>query len=65
MDHVEYIDKTQTYYRSQGYTRDYAWAENDTCAFTPLAKPLRESRIGLVSTASLVRLDDAGDPLES
>ena len=65
MDHVEYIDKTQTYYRSQGYTRDYAWAENDTCAFTPLAKPLREARICWVSTASLVLLDDVGDPLES
>ena len=65
MEHVEYIDKTSTYYRSQGYTRDYAWAENDTCALTPLGKPLSEARIGLVSTASIVRLDEAGEALES
>ena len=61
---VRYIDKTRDYYRTQGYTRDYAWADNDECALTPLAKPLSDARIGLVSTAAMVTLNESGEPLE-
>ncbi len=64
-EHVRYIDKTRAYYRDAGYTQDYAWAENDACAFTPLTKPLAECRIGLVSTAAMVRLGENGQPFET
>ena len=63
-DHVKYIDKTRDYYRKAGYSRDYAWAQNDTCAFTPFSKPLSETRIGLVSTAAMVTLGPDGEDLE-
>ena len=63
-DHVRYIDKTRDYYRSVGYTQDYQWARNESCGFTPLSKPLRECKIGLVSTAAMVTLADDGTELE-
>ena len=65
MEHVRYIDKTRDYYRAQGYTKDYGWATNDEAPFTPLRKPVAEARIGLVSTVSIVRLDEAGEPTET
>ncbi|MDH3683511.1 MAG: hypothetical protein OEV40_26625 [Acidimicrobiia bacterium] len=49
--HVSYIDKSRDYYAAQGYERAYGWATNDDAPFTPLAKPLAESRVGLVTTA--------------
>lgn len=65
MEFVPYIDKTRDYYRREGYARDYRWAHNTDGPFTPLAKPLARCRVMLVSTASVVRLDDAGQPMES
>ena len=65
IEHVRYIDKTRDYYRDAGYTQDYAWADNDECAFTALTKSLAECRFGLVSTASMVRLGADGQPLET
>ena len=43
---VSYIDKSRDFYAAQGYERPYRWARNDEAPFTPLAKPLSESRIG-------------------
>ena len=63
-EHVKYINKTQDYYRSIGYSQDYQWARNEACALTPLTKPLSECRIGLVSTAAMVTLDEKGEALE-
>lgn len=65
MDFVPYIDKTRDYYRGEGYARDYRWAHNTDGPFTPLAKPLSRCRVMLVSTASIVMLDDAGRPTET
>ena len=65
IEHVQYIEKTSVYYRNEGYSRDYAWADHDECAFTPLSKPLSDSRIGLVTTASMVTLSETGEPLET
>lgn len=48
---VSYIDKSREYYAAQGYERPYRWAYNDAAPFTPLAKPLSECRLGLVTTA--------------
>lgn len=48
---VRYIERTRDYYRALGYAKDYVWARFDAVPFTRLAKPLREARIGLVTTA--------------
>ena len=50
---VSYIDRTREYYLAQGYERPYAWARHTDAPFAPLAKPLSESRVGIVTTASL------------
>ena len=52
--HVSYIDKSREYYAAHGYERPYAWATNDDAPFTPLSKPLSESKIGIVTTALLL-----------
>jgi len=64
MDYVRYIEKTHEYYRSLGYEKFYSYAYNEDIPFTPLKKPLSESRVTLVTTASFVLLDEAGNPLE-
>ncbi len=64
MEHVHYIDKTRDYYHREGYKREYRWASYEDGPFTPLGKPVAESRLMLVSTASIVKLDAAGQPLE-
>ena len=63
MSYVRYIDKTREYYRSEGYTKDYAWAHFDEVPFTPLRKPLSQSRVTIVTTSDLtVREDEAVGP---
>jgi len=49
---VSYIDRTRDYYGAQGYEHPYAWARHTDAPFTPLAKPLAESRVALITTAS-------------
>ncbi len=58
---VSYIDKSREFYSAQGYERPYSWARNDESPFTPLSKPLSESRIGLVTTAVNLDLPDDTD----
>jgi hypothetical protein len=65
MEYIRYIDKTHDYYRSLGYEKTYNYAYNEDIPFTPLKKPLSESRAALVTTASFVLLDEAGNPLEA
>jgi len=48
---VHYMARTREYYRALGYTKDYVWANHDEVPFTRLVKPLRETRIGLVTSA--------------
>ncbi len=48
---VRYMERTRAYYRAIGYTKDYVWATHAEVPFARLAKPLREARIGLVTTA--------------
>jgi len=64
MEYVRYIEKTHEYYRSLGYEKTYNYAHNVDIPFTPLKKPLSESRVTLVSTASFVLMDEQGYPLE-
>jgi hypothetical protein len=52
--HVSYIDKSREYYRASGYERPYRWAHCEDVPFSRLAKPLAQSRIGVVTTADRV-----------
>jgi hypothetical protein len=60
MSYVRYIDKTRAYYLSQGYDKPYAWAHNEAAPFTPLAKPLAQSTLALVSTSEIAIRDEPG-----
>ena len=55
---VRYIDKTRAYYHSLGYDKPYRWAENAAAPFAPLAKPLAQSTVVLISTSEIAIKDD-------
>jgi len=59
MDHVRYIERTREYYAAEGYEKPYEWAHFAEVPFTPLAKPLADCRIALVSTSDVQFKDDA------
>jgi D-proline reductase (dithiol) PrdB len=70
MSHVRYIDKTREYYQGEGYEKPYRWAHFDDIPFTPLARPLSECRIGLITTSEMAIRDaplpvDDDDPLRN
>ena len=50
---VPYMARTRDYYRALGYEQAYRWAHFADVPFAPLRKPLKECRIGLVTTAAL------------
>jgi len=50
---VSYIDKSREFYLARGHANPYRWAHYDNAPFTSLTKPLRECRVGLVTTAAL------------
>lgn len=52
--HVSYIDRSRDYYAAHGYEQPYGWAANDDAPFAPLAKPLADCRVGVVTTAYLL-----------
>jgi hypothetical protein len=58
LETVRYIDRTRDYYRALGYAKDYVWAHFDDVPFAKLARPLAQSRIGLVTTASPPKLEN-------
>jgi hypothetical protein len=49
---VSYIDRTREYYAAQGFATPYAWAHHPDAPFAALAKPLAQSRVVLITTAS-------------
>ena len=49
---IPYMARTRAYYQALGYEEPYRWAQFVDVPFTPLRKPLKECRIGLVTTAS-------------
>src|ERR1043166_430980 len=59
---IAYIARTRDYYAALGYPAPYRWAENADVPFQPLRKRLAESRVALITTASLV-LPGQGDQL--
>ena len=64
MEHVRYIEKTRDYYRRGGYAEEYTWARFDDGPLARLRVPLEQCRAMIVSTASLVTLDEQGSPTE-
>jgi glycine/betaine/sarcosine/D-proline reductase family selenoprotein B len=49
---IPYMQRTRDYYLTLGYGNPYRWAHYAEVPFAPLTKPLRDSRIGLVTTAA-------------
>jgi hypothetical protein len=49
---IPYRQRIRDYYAALGYGKPYRWAQYRDVPFTPLEKPLRESRVGLITTAA-------------
>jgi D-proline reductase (dithiol) PrdB len=49
---IPYMQRIRDYYQGLGYGAPYRWAHYAEVPFAPLRKPLRDSRIGLVTTAA-------------
>ena len=57
---IAYMQRTRDYYLALGYGAPYAWASFAEVPFTPLAKPLADSTVALVTTAAPYQ-PDKGD----
>ena len=57
---VIYMQRMRDYYLALGYNNPYQWAHNADVPFQALTKPVRASRIGLVTTAAPLK-PGAGD----
>jgi len=49
---IPYMRRTREYYAAIGYTTPYRWAHYLTAPFTPLAKPLSQSKVAIITTAA-------------
>src|SRR5437868_7358353 len=49
---IGYMARTRDYYAAIGYTTPYRWAHYVDAPFQPLKKPLRDSRITIITTAA-------------
>ena len=49
---IPYMQRTRDYYLALGYGNPYRWAHFADVPFTPLAKPLAQSRVALITTAA-------------
>jgi D-proline reductase (dithiol) PrdB len=49
---IPYMQRIRDYYQTLGYGAAYRWAHYAEVPFAPLTKPLRESRVALVTTAA-------------
>ena len=57
---IPYMQRTRDYYAAIGYTTPYRWAHYIEAPFTPLRKPLAQSRVTIITTAAPYR-PDKGD----
>ncbi len=57
---VPYMQRLRDYYLALGYGNPYRWAQYTNVPFTPLAKPLKETKVGLVVTSAPYQ-PDKGD----
>ncbi|MCP5347449.1 MAG: hypothetical protein R3F41_18035 [Gammaproteobacteria bacterium] len=48
---IDYMERTRLYYRAMGYETDYQWAHFESVPFTVPARPVRESRLAVITTA--------------
>ncbi len=55
MNPVAYMERTRRYYAAQGFEKPYQWAHFDEVPFAMPCKPLAQSRLALITTASIVR----------
>jgi hypothetical protein len=51
--YVSYIDKSREFYAAQGFADPYRWAHFQDVPFNRLRKPLSQSIVTLITTASL------------
>ncbi len=58
MTEVQYRERTRAWYEAQGYERAYRWAHFEDVPFTPVPKPLSETTVGVVITATPIGDDD-------
>ena len=49
---IPYMQRTRDYYLALGYGPPYRWAHFAEAPFRPLAKPLAECRVALITTAA-------------
>ena len=49
---VAYMERTRAWYLALGYANPYRWAHHEDVPFTPLAKPLADSVVTLLTTAA-------------
>jgi Glycine/sarcosine/betaine reductase selenoprotein B (GRDB) len=49
---IPYMRRTRDYYAAIGYSTPYRWAHFVAAPFTPLIKPLRQSKVALITTAA-------------
>jgi glycine/betaine/sarcosine/D-proline reductase family selenoprotein B len=57
---IPYMRRTREYYMAIGYTTPYRWAHYLAAPFTRLTKPLRESKVAIITTAAPYQ-PDKGD----
>jgi len=57
---IPYMQRTREYYKAIGYTTPYRWAHFLEAPFTPLRKPLAQSRLTIITTAAPYQ-PDKGD----
>ena len=57
---IPYLQRIRDYYAGLGYGAPYVWAHYADVPFQPLAKPLAECRVALVTTAAPYQ-SDKGD----
>ncbi len=57
---IPYMRRTREYYTAIGYTTPYRWAHYLAAPFTPLSKPLSQSKVAIITTAAPYQ-PDKGD----
>lgn len=58
--YVSYIERTRAFYLAEGFGNPYEWATHEDTPFTPLAKPLAQSRVAIITTTAPYQ-PDKGD----
>jgi D-proline reductase (dithiol) PrdB len=49
---IPYLQRVRTYYQALGYGAPYRWVHYSSVPFHPLAKPLSQSRLTIITTAA-------------